>query len=104
MTDHRITDLLPDSAWAALARSLRLSEREAQIARALLEDESEAAIAADLRISPHTVHTHLDRLYRKLTVRSRCQAIARLFAEYIRLHGLAGPERVGDATRSGIPE
>lgn len=65
--------------------SLGLSRRESEILRYILEDEPEVAIAELLNISQHTVHTHLERLYRKLGVNSRCQTTTRVFAEYVRL-------------------
>jgi hypothetical protein len=37
------------------------------------------------RISRHTVHTYLDRLYRKLGVNSRAQLISVLFAAYVEM-------------------
>ena len=81
----RSTDFLPDSKWHAIVDSLGLSRRESEILRCLLDDEPEATIATRLDISSHTVHTHLERLYRKLAVNSRCQASMRVFAEYVRL-------------------
>ena len=78
-------DFLPESRWLAIAASLRLSVRESQILRCILKDEPEALIADRLDISQHTVHTHLERLYRKLGVNSRCQTTVRVFAEYVRL-------------------
>ena len=82
---------LPDHTWVALVRSLGLSGREAQIAQLLLAaDDREDAIAAALEISPHTVHTHLERLYRKLGVTSRSQVVARMFQKYVELGTDAG--------------
>jgi DNA-binding CsgD family transcriptional regulator len=75
--------LLDDREWRALARTLRLSPRERQIVERLFDDASEAVIADDLGISPHTVHTHLERLYHKLGVGSRCAVVARVFREYV---------------------
>ena len=81
---------LPDDVWRAIAGSLGLSEREAQIARLLLSDDNrEDTIATVLAISPHTVHTHLERLYRKLGVTSRCHVVARIFRRYVEM--AAGP-------------
>ena len=62
---------------------MSLSPREADIVRYLTADEPEASIAHRLGISPHTVHTHVGRLYRKLGVTSRTQVILRMFAEYV---------------------
>lgn len=80
-----LAKFLPESKWLAIATLLRLSRRESQILRCILDDEPEAVIADHLGISPHTVHTHLERLYRKLGVNSRCQATVRVFAEYVGL-------------------
>ena len=76
---------LSDAKWAAIARELGLSAREAQIARLLLNDDSEGSIAWHLNISSHTVHSHLERMYRKLDVTSRTQLVTRVFKEYIAL-------------------
>jgi hypothetical protein len=38
-----------------------------------------------LGIPRHTVHTYLDRLYRKLGVNSRAQLISVLFAAYVEM-------------------
>jgi DNA-binding CsgD family transcriptional regulator len=69
--------------WRALSGSLALSPREAQILRGVFDDQKESAIASHLGISSHTVHTHLERLYRKLGVRSRVALVTRVFVEYI---------------------
>ena len=41
----------------------------------------ELAIASDLGISQHTVHTYLERVYRKLAVGSRVALVVRVMAE-----------------------
>ena len=76
---------IPDAAWDALASSLGLSKRQVQIVRAVAADDTEFTIAADLGVSMHTVHTHLDRLHRKLGVHSRVELLILLFAEFLRL-------------------
>ena len=58
--------MFSDSIWRLLAGSLELSQREFQILQAVFDDQKESAIAANLGISSHTVHTHLERLYHKL--------------------------------------
>src|SRR5439155_26871285 len=55
-----------------------LTARERQIATFLLEPGNEKVIAECLRISPHTPHTHLNHMYRKLGVHSRIEAMSRL--------------------------
>jgi DNA-binding CsgD family transcriptional regulator len=62
---------------------LRLSERELQFVRQVLEDRKEESIAYELGISPHTVNTYLQRLYAKLRVASRAQLIVRVLSEHI---------------------
>jgi DNA-binding CsgD family transcriptional regulator len=79
------TQLLPSQVWTHLARRMKLSPREVQIARAVLTDRTEQGIALDLGMSPHTVHTHLDRLYRKLSVNSRVELVVRLACIFIEL-------------------
>lgn len=44
----------------------------------LLEGASEGEIVAKLALSPHTVHDHVKRLYRRFEVNSRAQLLARL--------------------------
>jgi len=72
-----------DDAWRHLARVLRLSGRELEILQAVFDDQKESTIAADLGISTHTVHTHLERLYRKLRVSSRVALVVRVIAEHL---------------------
>ncbi len=65
-----------------MAALLGLSPRELQILQGLFDDRTEAGIAYDLHISPHTVHTHVERLYHKLGVGSHCALAVRMIAEY----------------------
>ena len=78
--------LLKHDAWAAIGASLHLSTRELQIVTCLIEGrlDTDHQIASVLGISPHTVHTHLERLYKKLDVDSRSHLILRVFTEYVR--------------------
>jgi DNA-binding NarL/FixJ family response regulator len=75
--------LFSDNIWRLLAGSLELSPRESQIVRAVFDDQKESTIAVSLGISPHTVHTHFERLYRKLGVTSRLTLVSRVFVEYL---------------------
>jgi DNA-binding CsgD family transcriptional regulator len=70
-------------AWAEIGRSLQLSGRELQIVRGVFNDQTEFAIAADLGISPHTVHTHIERLHRKLGVPDRVKLVVRVMDEFL---------------------
>ncbi len=83
-TAVRGRSLFSDEEWNALACSLKLSSREFQISRGLFDDETEEGIAIRLSISPHTVHTYLNRLYRKLGARNRCQLLICVFTEHRR--------------------
>ena len=78
---------LPSSIWQSLGESLHLSGRELQIVCGIFDGGTEASIARDLDLSSHTVHSHLDRLYRKLHVSNRCALAVRVFAEYLALQG-----------------
>jgi DNA-binding NarL/FixJ family response regulator len=57
---------------------LGLTPREAEIALAVLRGQTTVAIAADLVVSPHTVHAHLRSIFDKLGVSSRQQLAMRL--------------------------
>jgi DNA-binding CsgD family transcriptional regulator len=74
--------LLSADVWFQLGAILELSPRELQIVQGVFDDQKEETIAAELGISPHTVNTHLQRLYRKLRVCSRARLIMRVMAEY----------------------
>jgi DNA-binding CsgD family transcriptional regulator len=59
----------------AAIRSLGLTPRECEILARLAVGESNKEMARTLGISPNTVKTHLARLYEKLEVERRVQAI-----------------------------
>jgi DNA-binding NarL/FixJ family response regulator len=54
-----------------------LTTRERQVLEMLSEGRTMRQIATRLGISPRTVETHVAKLYRKLGVRSRVQAVSR---------------------------
>lgn len=56
---------------------LGISEREFQVLELLASGETNKAIARKLAISPNTVKSHCGRLFAKLEVESRTQAIRR---------------------------
>lgn len=68
--------------WRSLSTALGLSPREAGIVRAVFDGASERLIAEQLGLSPHTVHTYIWRIYRKLQVQSREELLVRVFAEF----------------------
>ena len=77
--------LLTSNQWLAVASSLMLSTRELEIVRCVVDGQSTASIARQLRISAHTVHTHFDRVYRKLKVNTRAALVVRVFQEHLSL-------------------
>lgn len=81
--------------WEALALTLGLSGREHQILQCVFDDEIEAVMAKALGISAHTVHTYVERLYRKLNVNSRVELLVRVFAEFRELIGNGAGARLG---------
>jgi DNA-binding NarL/FixJ family response regulator len=54
--------------------AVELSEREHEVLRLIVDGRDNAAIAAALFISPHTVKSHVASIFAKLGVESRLQA------------------------------
>lgn len=54
-----------------------LTERECEVLRELAAGRTKAGIAEKLYLSPHTVDTHLRRVYRKLHVNTAAEAAAK---------------------------
>ena len=82
--------VLSEQAWNEIARTLKLSGQELQIVRRVFGDQTELAIASQLRISSHTVHTHCERLHRKLDVTDRVQLVLRIIGEFLALTAASG--------------
>ena len=80
--------MLNKQAWDEVARSLRLSDREVQVVRGVFAHHKEFAIACELGIAPRTVHTHIERLYRKLAVKDRVELVLRVIREFLALTAL----------------
>jgi DNA-binding NarL/FixJ family response regulator len=57
--------------------SLGISGREREVLGLLAAGRSNKEIARQLEVSPNTVKTHVSRLFEKLSVRRRTEAIAR---------------------------
>jgi DNA-binding NarL/FixJ family response regulator len=79
------SSMFSSEAWAQIARSLGLSGRELQIVRGTFDDQTELAMAADLHISPSTIHTHVERLHHKLVITDRAQLLLRVTQEFLAL-------------------
>jgi len=97
---------LDATAWQAIAGRLQLSPREVEIATCVVGDLKESAIARRIGISTHTVHTHLERLYHKLSVNSRVELVVRVFHTYLELVNEPGstlPPLCGNRTASQCP-
>ena len=77
-------------AWEKIARTLNLSGRELQIVRRAFDGQKELTIAGDLGVSSHTVHTHVERLHRKLAIADRTQLVLRVTQEFLALTALPG--------------
>ena len=85
-------DLFTADQWQAIGRFLALSSREFQIVQCMFADCAQEQIARKLMLSSHTVHTYIERLYRKLGVSSRPALLLRVFAAYL------STRRVADAS------
>lgn len=68
-------------------------QAEVGILHAVFDDHKQSTIAVNLGVSTHTAHTHLERLYRKLSVSSRVALVARLVGVCCRLGHLVRTPR-----------
>ena len=73
---------LDTRAWDYIAERLLLSPREAQVIQGLMNDQTERAIACELRISVHTVHSYRVRVYQKLAVSSGIDLAGLIYQTY----------------------
>jgi DNA-binding CsgD family transcriptional regulator len=69
--NNALTACFTEASWTLIGEALRLSPRELQIVRRIVQDQKTNGIAAKLGISPHTVRAHLERIYLKTGVSSR---------------------------------
>ena len=58
------------------AKTMPLSKREREILQKVADGATTRQVATDLGISPHTVKTHLERIFEKLDANDRAQAVA----------------------------
>lgn len=61
----------------AALNSLGITKREYAVLEQIAEGYSNKEIAENLHVSPNTVKTHIARLYEKLEVNQRVQAVSR---------------------------
>ena len=64
-------------------RFARITGMQWTILRALCSDLSEKELAESLKVSPHTLHSHIKRIYQKLGVRGRLQVV-QVFQQAVR--------------------
>ncbi|MEO8475988.1 MAG: response regulator transcription factor [Actinomycetota bacterium] len=57
-------------------RAAPLSKREREILQKVADGATTRQVASELGISPHTVKTHLERIFEKLSANDRAQAVA----------------------------
>ena len=77
--------ILSDHAWSEIAKTLRITKRELQIIQGVFDNLTQAAIANRLKMTEHTAHTHLNRLFVKLTVTTRTELVLRVMEQLIAL-------------------
>ncbi len=82
------------------ARDVHLTPRETTVLALLADGATAYTIARRLRLSPRTVHNHLQRVYRKLEVQDRMGAVIRAQSLGILRPWPTGPaDRVADLER-----
>lgn len=69
--------------WRAISEALHLSDRQHEIVACLCEGLTEDAAAGRLGISPHTVHTHMRRVYQNLRIHNRAELVMRIFETHL---------------------
>jgi len=52
-----------------------LTKREREVLQGIASGLSEKKLAVSLSVSPHTIHTHIKKVYRKLQVNTRAEAV-----------------------------
>lgn len=93
---------LSDDQWRLIGMALGLSPRHLQIVRCIFDGLDEAAIGRELDISCCTVHAYMDRLHKKLRVRSRCDLIVRVFLAYLSGQAEEGAASPGVAEHAAV--
>jgi DNA-binding NarL/FixJ family response regulator len=63
-----------------LVTTMKLTEREAEVAKLAIRGYSTLNIAQKLNISEHTVHSHLKKVFRKLGVKNRAELTYKILA------------------------
>ncbi len=82
---EQLSLVLPTEAQEKIRRLLRLSPREFDIALCIMDGRTHGDTARLLGCSPHTVNSHLRRVFAKLHVDSKAAVVACLFAAFVEL-------------------
>jgi DNA-binding CsgD family transcriptional regulator len=77
LLDQRLKGTLNDSRFQRALQCHGLSRREAEVLSWVGQGKTNPEIAVILSVSPRTVQTHLDHIYRKLDVQTRAAATAK---------------------------
>lgn len=77
--------MLGQRAWSEIGCALGVTKRELQVIQGVFDNLGKKEIAHRLRITEHTAHTHLNRLFKKLNVRSRTELVLRVMEQLITL-------------------
>ncbi len=93
LTGTRGSSIFSSKEWDELKCDLKLSPRALQLVRGIFDDQTEVAIASDLNISAHTVHSYFIRIYQRFGVCSREQLLVYIFGRYLEQHGLPESQR-----------
>lgn len=88
----RLERLLARSRGRALKPALELSEREIEILQLIAEGCPPGEVAQRLFIAPKTVSSHMQRIFVKLGVHTRAQAVAMAYAAGLIQVGVAKEE------------
>jgi len=78
---------LPPESLEDVRSRLGLSPREFEIALLLVAGHTEKGTAKALQSRPATVHSHVERIYRKVGVGSRTGLVSKLFEAYLHANG-----------------
>lgn len=98
--DNPAEALLSPSQWTEVARSLRLTRREHQVAQLLFFGLTREQIADRLQLKPRTVRQYLEQLHDKLNVAGRIGVVLRIIAVRDRL-AAQKPADAGDGSSFG---
>jgi len=90
----RLERLLTRSRGRAFKPALELSEREIEILQLIAEGCPPSEVAQQLFIAPKTVSSHVQRIFVKLGVHTRAQAVAMAYAAGLIQVGVAEREEV----------